>query len=113
MIKKICLGVIRFKIGGLRRKLWRFREVGLGPNQLLKILLIKKFSNDSDFHFHIPIHEILDQKSLYGRKNFISEKIKNITKIFEKKQLFSKSLLRGDGGGTFRLHFRNLQKIWW
>ena len=31
MIKKICLGVIRFEIGGLQRKLWRFREVGLGP----------------------------------------------------------------------------------
>ena len=38
---------------------------------------------------------------------------KHITKFFEKKQLFSKSLLRSDGGGTFRLHFRNLQKIWW
>ena len=75
--------------------------------------IIKKFSNDSDFCFYVPIHEILDQKSLYGRKNFISEKIKIITKIFEKNQLFSKSLLRGDGGGTFRLHFRNLQKIWW
>ena len=23
------------------------------------------------------------------------------------------SLLRSDGGGTFRLDFRNLQKIWW
>ena len=51
MIKKICLGVIRIKIGGLQGKLWRFREVGLGSNQLLKILLIKKFSNDSDFCF--------------------------------------------------------------
>ena len=70
------------------------------------------FSNDSDFCFDVPIYEILDQKSLYGRKNFVSEK-KNITKIFEKKQLFSKSLLRRDGGGTFLLHFQNLQKIWW
>ena len=78
----------------------------------MKILLIKIFSNDSDFHFHIPIHEILDQKSLYGQKNLISEK-KNITKFFEKKQLFSKSLQRSDGGGTFRLRFWNLQKIWW
>ena len=60
------------------------------------------FSNDSDFCFHIPIHEILDQKSLYGRKIFVSEK----------KQLFSKLLLRSDGGGTFRLHFWNLQKNW-
>ena len=74
---------------------------------------MKMFSNDSDFNFEVPIHEILDQKSLYGRKNFVSEKKKNVTKIFEKKQLFSKSLLRGDGGGTFRLHFWNLQKIWW
>ena len=73
---------------------------------------MKMFSNDSDFCFDVPIHEILDQKSLYGQKNFVSEKKKNVTKIFEKKQLFSKSLLRGDGGGTFRLHFRNLQKIW-
>ena len=31
MIKKICLGVFRFEILGLQRKLWRFREVGLGP----------------------------------------------------------------------------------
>ena len=31
MIKKICLGVFRFEILGLRRKLWRFREAGLGP----------------------------------------------------------------------------------
>ena len=73
---------------------------------------MKMFSNDSDFCFDVPIHEILDQKSLYGQKNFVSEKKKNVTKIFEKNQLFSKSLLRGDGGGTFRLHFQNLQKIW-
>ena len=73
---------------------------------------MKMFSNDSDFNFEVPIHEILDQKSLYGRKFFVSEK-KNVTKIFEKTQLISKSLLRSDGGGTFCLHFRNLQKIWW
>ena len=73
---------------------------------------MKMFSNDSDFCFDVPIHEILDQKSLYGQKNFVSEKKKNVTKIFEKNQLFSKSLLRGDGVGTFRLHFWNLQKIW-
>ena len=73
---------------------------------------MKMFSNDSDFCFHVPIHEILDQKSLYGRKFFVSEK-KNVTKIFEKKQLFLKSLQRSDGGGTFRLRFRNLQKILW
>ena len=49
------------------------------------------------------MHEILDKKSLYGRKNFISEKKKKktITKIFGKKNLFSKSLLRWDDGGTF------------
>ena len=109
MIKKICLGVIRFEIGGLQRKLWRFREA----NQLLKILLMKMFSNDSDFCFEVPIHEILDQKSLNGQKIFVSEKKTKITKFFEKNQPFSKSLLRGDGGETFRLHFRNLQKIWW
>ena len=50
-------------------------------------------------------------KSLYMVRKILLAKKKNITKIFEKKQLFSKSLLRGDGGGTFRLHFRNLQKI--
>ena len=70
------------------------------------------FSNQSDFCFHITIHKIWDKKSLYGRKIFISEK-KNITKFFGKKQLFSKLLLREDGGGTFRLHFWNLQKSWW
>ena len=70
------------------------------------------FSNHSDFCFHITIPKILDKKSLYVQKNFISEK-KNITKIFEKNQLFSKLLLRSNGGGTFCLHFWNLQKIWW
>ena len=84
MIKKICLGVIRFEIGGLQGKLWR----RTWSNQLLKILLIKKFSNDSDFHFHIPIHEILDQKSLYGRKNFISEKKKTLLKFLKKFNFF-------------------------
>ena len=53
-------------------------------------------------------------KSLYMVEKFLLvKKKKNITKIFEKIQLFSKSVLRGDGGGTFCLHFRNLQKIWW
>ena len=52
-------------------------------------------------------------KSLYMVEKILLAKKKNVTKIFEKNQLFSKSLLRGDGGGTFRLHFRNLQKIWW
>ena len=45
-------------------------------------------------------------------KNVNFEK-KSLLKIALEKQLFSKSLLRSDGGGTFRLHFRNLQKIWW
>ena len=70
MFKKVCLGVNRFEIGELQRKLWRFRVV----KPTYKILLIKMFSNHSDFCFHITIHKILDQKSLYGRKNFISEK---------------------------------------
>ena len=52
-------------------------------------------------------------KSLYMVEKFLLAKKKNVTKIFEKNQLFSKSLLRSAGGGTFRLHFRNLQKIWW
>ena len=47
-----------------------------GLNFFLKILSMKMFSNHSDFCFHITIHKILDQKSLYGRKNFISEKNK-------------------------------------
>ena len=50
-------------------------------------------------------------KSLYMVGKILLAKKKNITKIFEKIQLFSKSLLRSDDGGTFRLHFRNLQKI--
>lgn len=45
------------------------------------------FSNHSDFYFHITIHEILDKKSLYGRKNFISEK-KSLLKILKKKTFF-------------------------
>ena len=45
------------------------------------------FSNHSDFCFRIPIPKILDKKSLYGRKIFISEK-KNVTKIFEKTNFF-------------------------
>ena len=79
----MCLGVNRFEIGALQRKLWKFQVV----KPTLKILSMKMFSNHSDFCFHITIHKILDKKSLYGRKNFISEK-KIITKIFEKKQLF-------------------------
>ena len=86
MIKKICLGVIRFKIGGLQGKLL----TKTWSNQLLKILLIKIFSNDSYFCFEVPIDEILDQKSLYGRKIFVSEKKKNVTKIFGKKPTFFK-----------------------
>ena len=65
---------------------------------------MKMFSNHTDFCFHITIHKILDKKSLHGRKNFISEK-KIITKNFEKKHLFSKSLQSGEGEGTFCLHF--------
>ena len=57
-------------------------------NQLLKISLIKIFSNDSDFHFHSPKHEILDQKSLYGWKNFISEKKKTLLKFLKKSNFF-------------------------
>ena len=52
-------------------------------------------------------------KSLYMVGKILLAKKKNITKIFEKIQLFSKSLQRSDGGGTFRLRFWNLQKIWW
>ena len=99
MIKKICLGVFRFEIGGLRRKLWR----QTWSNQLLKILLIKMFSNHSDFCFHITIHKILDKKSLYGRKNFISEK-KIITKNFEKKTFF-KIITKGGRWRNFSLTF--------
>ena len=51
-------------------------------------------------------------KSLYMVGKILLAK-KKITKNFEKIQLFSKSLLRSDGGGTCRLHFQNLQKIWW
>ena len=52
-------------------------------------------------------------KSLYMVEKFLLAKKNNVTKIFEKSQLLSKSLLRGDSGETFRLHFWNLQKIWW
>ena len=73
---------------------------------------MKMFLNHSDFCFHITIHEILDKKSLYSQK-IVLEKKKSLLKILKKKQLFSKSLLRNDSGGTFCLHFQNLQKIWW
>ena len=52
-------------------------------------------------------------KSLYMVEKILLAKKKTLLKFLKKKQLFSKSLLRGDGGGTFGLHFRNLQKIWW
>ena len=51
-------------------------------------------------------------KSLYMVEKILLAKKKNVTKIFEKNQLFSKSLMRGDGGGTFRFLFWNLHKIW-
>jgi hypothetical protein len=34
-------------------------------------------------------------------------------KFVTKKTPFLFFSTEGDGGGTFRLHFRNLQKIWW
>ena len=46
------------------------------------------FSNDSDFCFDVPIHEILDQKSLYGQKNFVSEKKKTLLKFLKKFNFF-------------------------
>jgi hypothetical protein len=45
------------------------------------------FSNHSDFCFHITIPKILDKKSLYGRKKFISEK-KTLLKILKKFNFF-------------------------
>ena len=65
---------------------------------------MKMFSNDSDFCFDIPIHEILDQKYLYRRKNFVSEK-KNITKIFEKNPTFFKIVTEGGRWRNFSLTF--------
>ena len=44
MIKKICLGVIRFEIGGLQRKLGQFQEVGLGRD------FLKEVSGLGSFH---------------------------------------------------------------
>jgi hypothetical protein len=44
---------------------------------------------------------------------FLLAKKKTLLKFLKKNQLFSKSLLRGEGGGTFRLDFQNLQKNWW
>ena len=73
-------------------------------NQLLKILLMKMFSNHSDFCFHITIHKILDKKSLYGRKNFISEK-KIITKNFENKPTFFKIITEERWWRNFLLTF--------
>ena len=52
-------------------------------------------------------------KSHYMVEKFLLAKKKNVTKIFKKNQLFSKSLQGSAGGGTFRLYFRNLQNIWW
>ena len=51
-------------------------------------------------------------KSLYMVGKILLAEKKSLFKMLKKK-LFSKSLLRGDGGGTFCLHFRNLQKNWW
>ena len=101
-----CLGIIRFEIRGLQGKLWR----RTWSNQLLKILLIKKFSNDSDFHFHIPIHEILDQKSLYGRKNFISEKKKMLLNFLEKSNFFQNQYWGGTVEELFAYIFGNYIK---
>ena len=55
-------------------------------SRLLKILLMKIFSNDSDFFFTFQYMKFWT-KSLYGRKFFISEKKKR-TKIFEKNNFF-------------------------
>ena len=54
----------------------------------------------------------LFQKCQLEFQNVNFEK-KSLLKILKKNKLFSKSLLRSNGGGAFRLHFWNLQKIWW
>ena len=100
MFMKVCLGVKRFESYGGSE--W--------SNQLMKILLIKMFSNHSDFCFRIPIPKILDKKSLYGRKIFISEKNKNITKIFEKKTTFFKIITKGGRWRNFSLTFSESTK---
>ena len=81
-------------------------------NQPLKILLIKMFQITLIFVFTLQYMKFWT-KSLYMVGKILLAKKKTLLKFLKKKKLFSKSLLRGDGEGTFRLHFRNLPKIWW
>ena len=101
MIKKICLGVIRFEIGGLQRKLWMLWVVKPTFENFINENVFKSlwflFTHYNTYNFGLKV--------FIWPKKIISEK-KIITKIFEKKkQFFSKSLLRGDSGGTFCLLF--------
>ena len=52
------------------------------------------------------------EKSCFSSAIFSNDFFSKLT-FLNSRWHFSKSLLRGDSGGTFRLHFRNLQKIWW
>ena len=61
-------------------------------------------SNDFEKIFFFKILSI----DFFSKLTFVNSLLKIL-----KKKLFLKSLLRRDGGGTFRLHFWNLQKIWW
>ena len=80
-------------------------------NQLLKFLLMKMFSNHSDFCFDVPIHEILDQKSLYGQKKFVSEKKKTLLKFLKKNNFFQNRYWGGTVGELFAYIFGIYKKF--
>jgi hypothetical protein len=72
---------------------------------------MKMFSNDPDFFFHGPKHEILDQKSLYGRKFFISEKKKSLLNFLKKTNFFQNQYWGGTVEELFAYIFRIYKKF--
>ena len=58
-----------------------------------------------------PICKKLNNFCLYDGKNiFLEKKFTSIKCTFKQRVFFRPN--RGDGGGTFRLYFWNLLKIW-
>ena len=101
-LKKWLLQNLNMKIEKIFEKFFNF----------LKFFFQKVLWFEIWLHLDICSSSFLFQKCHLEFKNVKFEK-KIIPKNLEKNQLFSKSLLRGEGGGTFRLHFWNLQNIWW
>ena len=102
--QKIFFGKIK------KKKLWFFffQSLCTGVHEDSKKKFRKFFPKLSEIFFLFPICKKLNNFCLDdGKKTFLEKKI-----YFHKKRCFFFSNGGSDGGGTFRLHFCNLHKIW-